>query len=263
MSGYHEIAARDPIAVEEVVVGVERVGQPTPDLNPKGWGCCFACSSAAIIRYFAAKVGQRAPTLEEVYAVWAGEEVKAPTGGDFWAFEKFWNAWRYGGHHPLELETEQDPPVSLPDDRYSMAHAFGPFIFDSNTLWKRIRTRIDAGWLVHVEVQHEPQRTRAANGQGALGADHLVVIDGYRETVRHEHSCMGEGYDASWHGMHEKWLHVVDSARKFPEPYWIRLQEWKDNHGGFNMWFVRPARQCHVPLPQAEPCPLGHKAAKP
>lgn len=260
MTEYHEIETREPVVTYEILAGVERVGQPTPDLNPRGAGCCFACSTAAIIQHFARRAGKTPPTLEQVYSVWAGDYVKAPGGSDFWATERFWGCWQGAlKWYDLAFEMEQDPPIEIPDRHY-MNHPFGVNLYSHSALKKRIQTRLEAGWLIHVEMQSEPQRERAKAGHSPFGSDHLVVIDGFRETVTHGHCCAGPGYDAHWGGVRDYWLHVVDSSRKKPEPYWMKLSDWKDNHGGYCMWFVRPERRLDLDLPTPRPCPLGHRS---
>lgn len=254
----HETAEE---VVDERILGVDRVGQPTPDLNPQGTGCCFACSSAAIIRYFAAQVGIPSPTLEEVYAVWAGDRVKCPTGGSSPAMEEFWSAWHYDVPGWREvLEREQDPPLELPE-RWNAAFPFGPKLYRPSVLYKRVRARIDAGWAIHVEMQCAPQRPRTGERKPSFGSDHLLVIDGYRRTYRVTTLCTGEGGGSFQSGGWTEYLHIVDSRRTTPEPYWVKVDDWVEDHGGFNMWFVRPTRgPRRSAFPPRQECPNGHRA---
>lgn len=257
MGGCHAIEKLPAEVVYEILAGVERIPQPSPGYAPAG--DCFACSSFAIIRHWARAAGVDLPfSLEDLYRkAWAHEDVGAAKGSSFHAVEKFW--WRWNdllGWYGLKLDHVQDAPVAIDALRYAPHMTFGGTLYPPQVLSRRLRTYLEAGYVAHVEMQYEAQREKWKRGEPPHGSDHMVVIDGFRETRTMSLDCSGDGYGAHWSGTGGSELHVVCSASR--GAYWIDIGDWVRDHGGFNMWFVRPRRSRALPWPESEPCPQGH-----
>ncbi len=112
---------------------------------------------------------------------------------------------------------------------------------------KRVRTYLEAGYVIYVEHQMESSRDIIKSGFRPWGANHVAVIDGYRKTYQDEVECSATcGVRQQWrHGSFSEKIQVVCSLH--PEPYWISPLDWIENHGGFNMRFVRTRREKRSP----------------
>lgn len=233
---YHTIPDGDSVVLLEVLANVGRVPQPMPE-----WvqgGDCFQCAVFAILQHFAKSTGVVLPVdLRGMYEkVWCHPDVGMARGGsNVTKKDAFWCQWNvllcWWG---LQVETVEDPPLDLSVLTLAST-SFGPRLFTATGLVKRIRTYLEAGYLVYAAMQ----KGAARGGVGVLGANHVVVIDGYRKTYQRSISCGSER--ASWCGSYEDEIHVVCSAT--PEPYWISAQDWVADHGGYDMRFIRPKRE--------------------
>jgi hypothetical protein len=254
----HEIDKED-VVLYELLLGVERIAQPdgANQLNPTGKGDCFVCASAAIIYYFCKKAGVTPPSTQDIYLKgWADKDIGAATGSSFWSNGKFWDQWQ----HLLDwwgvtFEMEEDPPIDAQAIEYP--NTFGPRYFNAPTLAKRIKCRLEAGYLIHAEIQSNKERELNCRGERGGGADHVVVIDGFRERLVSTLACWGDD-GPNWSGTHKFEVHVVDSRRSTPEPFWIDVDDWVADHGGYSMWFIRPDRRKAHCWPAKKPCPYEH-----
>lgn len=261
MSEYHVIEELPLIILYEICAGVERVAQPEGDaqLNINKTGDCFVCSSFAIIRHFCRQANIEPPSMADLYhKVWADKEIGAAKGSHYWAIEKFWPRWQHMlDWWKIELSAETDPPFEF--NEYYSHNIYGPNLYTSTALVKRVRTYLEAGYLIHVEMSSKPASEYRKEGYTPCGADHMAVIDGFRTSSKQQLSCSGPGYGAHWSGTTLYQLHIVDSSRKKSEPYWIDIDTWMKEHGGASMWFIRPKREKHYSFPESKDCPLGHK----
>lgn len=259
----HYLEEKEPLIVYEICKNIERIPQPEGEeqFNPTKTGDCFLCSSYAIISHFCKERSIQPPTKQQVYEVWASEDVNAGSGSNYWSNERFWNYFNHlSKWWDIAFEMVIDPPVCL--DRFNeFPSAFGPRLYTPSALTQRVKTYLEAGYLIHAEVQHRPTSEYIKEGKRADGSDHLVVIDGIRTVVDQKLMCMGDGKtDPSWFGHIKNQIHIVDSARKKPEPYWIDVNTYVEEHGGFCMWFIRPNRDLEYSFPKSYGCqehPVG------
>ncbi len=254
MSTYHKIKELDPVVTYEILLNVERVAQPEGDaqFNPTRNGDCFVCSSAAIINYFCKEKNITPPSMSDIYHKgWAPKGVGGATGGSYYANKNFWNQFSHNlDWWDIKFELIEDPAIDL---EIHYPPTFGPRIYNEQIFIKRVRTYLEAGYLIHVQMQSEPQTERNKQGLPQIGSDHLVVIDGFRTTESFTLSCYDK--ETHWSGSFHNFIHVVDSSRKKTEPYWMSVSDWIKNHGGYSMLFIRPKRDKCIPFPPKETCP--------
>lgn len=260
----HYLEEKDPLILYEVCKNVVRVAQPEGDaqFNPTKAGDCFLCSSYAIISHFCEQQKVQPPSMKEVYEVWASKDVDAGSGSNYYANQKFWNYFNYlSKWWDIEFEMVEDPAISI-ENLNIFPSTFGPKLYTSSALKQRIQTYLEAGYLVHAEIQHKPASEYIKEGKRVDGSDHLIVIDGIRTLVHQKLMCMGDGQTKpSWFGRLSTELHIVDSSRKKPNPYWINIDTYVEEHGGFAMWFVRPKRELSYSFPESYGC-LEHPIDK-
>lgn len=252
MSEYHSFPVGEPQVLYEICAGVERVAQPLPPLGA-GSGDCWQCAAYAILRWAARERGIPCPvSLEDVYQkVWVplGFEKggsRMVTEGIVRFLHRFGDLLEWPD---LRLEDVYDPPLNL-DLTTIAAPTFGPMLYTPQSLLRRVRVYLEAGYVAYVAMQHKATRTFYQEGSQPHGADHIVVIDGYRESFQNEVSCYQE--QAFWCGSTREEIHVVCSSTTSAGSYWIRAQEWVSQHGGYEMRFIRPARRTkahHYPDP--------------
>lgn len=249
---FHILETKPLLVRYETLRNVERCPQPEGDAqyNPTRNGDCFLCSSYAIIRYFCQQRNVTPPAMEEVYRkVWCHEDIKADTGSTHWSTKKFWEYLNWAlDWYDLEFDLVIDPPLHIPD-QWEIT-TFGPKLFSHEKFKQRIQTYLEAGYLVHMEIQAKPTSEYIKEGSRSCGGDHLVVIDGFRITEEQKLACHGEG-KPHWYGTIKHWVRVVDSSRKKPEPYWIETDTLLEEHGGYNMYFIRPRVEERFGFPAA------------
>jgi len=254
----HEIDKED-VVLYELLLGVERIAQPegTNQFNPTGRGDCFVCASTAIIRYFCKQADVVPPDIRDIYTKgWADKDIGAATGSSFWSNGKFWDQWQHLlDWWGLDFEMESDPPIDIHTIEYP--NTFGPQFFNNHAFVRRVKCRLEAGYLIHTEIQSDKERELNQRGEHGCGADHVVVIDGFRERLVSTLACWNDD-GPNWSGSHKFEIHVVDSRRRTPEPFWIDVDDWIVDHGGFSMWFIRPDRRKPHRWPAKKPCPHGH-----
>lgn len=249
--GYHSVPDGDPVVLYEILHGVEPVEQPVPGMVPGG--DCFQCAAYAILRHLAGSEGLPV-TLREMYdRVWSHPDVGMARGGSQVARKPaFWLRWNeLLGWWGLRVETVEDPPLDLWAG--TLAHTtFGPRMYTTAALVRRVRTYLEAGYLVYAEMQRQGSREIVRSGYRPHGADHVVVVDGYRRTYRRSIGCDGSG--SVWGGEYGDEIHVVCSV---VGTYWISVSEWVEDHGGYDMRFVRRRREADSPPWPEEPprCP--------
>jgi len=252
----HQLDSRPHLIRYEILHNVERVAQPEGDaqFNPSKAGDCFLCSSYAIIKHFCQQKDVTPPSMADVYhKVWCEEDIKANTGSNHWATQKFWDYLYHAlDWDELKFDRVDDPPLHIPG-WHEMA-TFGPKFFSNESFQNRIQTYLEAGYLIHAQIQAKPLSEYIKEEKRSHGGDHLVVIDGFRITEDQKLTCF-DG-KVSWYGSIHYYVHVVDSSRKKPKPYWIDLGTWIEEHGGFNMYFIRPTVEEYFGFPsKPEECP--------
>lgn len=260
MSDSHHFPHGPPETLYEVLAGVERVPQPFPEYV-RG-GDCFQCAAYAVLAHFARAKGTALPvTLREMYdRVWSHPDVGLKNGGSSMtekeAFWKRWNAlldW-----HDLVVETVVDPPLDL--GWPAVQHAdFGPKLYTADSLARRLRVYLEAGYVAYVAIQKQPAREVVRAGHRPHGADHIVVVDGYRKSFQPDVSCWTDSdgsRNQTWSGAYAEEIHVVCSAT--PEPYWIRVRDFVEDHGGYHMRFIRPRRERASSWPEGHPACSQH-----
>jgi hypothetical protein len=253
----HTVKELPTEVVYEICHNVERQAQPEGDaqFNKRRTGDCFLCSSYAIIRHFCRLADKPYPTMAEVHSVWASNHVKGGDGSTHFSNVDFWNCLNgeLGDKLPFPFEMVQDPPFDVAT--WYMTDCFGPKVFNAASFRRRLAVYLEAGFVAHAQMQSETTSSFIKRDATPTGSDHLIVIDGVRETITYKATCYDDPtMETSWSGAIKYEIHVVDSSRKKPEPYWVDAEYFVREHGGYQMYFVRPSRRKERNWPECIKC---------
>lgn len=256
---HHIIETTAVVPQYEVCHYIERVAQPVPHFNPNQSGDCFLCSSYAIIKHFCKLANVKPPPIEDVFHKgWAHKDVGAATGATHQSTYNFWRSFRdqLNWYELPKFDIIEDPPIDL--DNLLIPDTFGRSMYTPLAFAKKMRTYLEAGYLAHVSMHMNKASEVRKRGERVHGSDHMVTIDGYRRGTSHSLHCFSDKdkEEPQWTGLHVEEFHVVCSNKRSPEPYWISVHDWMEEHGGLEVYYLRPEREKSIPWPlDVKKCP--------